>query len=60
MIDALKPCPACGKKEGKLVDRRPARFPYAVVCPACGWTTDWVRIAGVAEKLWNDAKKPGH
>jgi hypothetical protein len=34
----------CGKKQGKLVDRRPARFPYAMVCVACGWTTDWVRI----------------
>jgi hypothetical protein len=32
--------PGCGKKEGKLVDRSPARFPYAVVCGACGWTTD--------------------
>ena len=54
---SLKPCPNCGKKEGKLADRRPARFPYAVICGACGWTTDWVRIAGVAEKLWNEAKK---
>jgi len=55
--DRLKPCPACGKKEGKLVDRRPARFPYAVICGACGWTTDWARIAAVAEKLWNEAKE---
>jgi hypothetical protein len=52
----LKACPNCGKKEGKLTDRRPARFPYAVICGACGWTTDWVRIPGVAEKLWNEAK----
>jgi hypothetical protein len=56
-LSVLKACPNCGKKEGKLADRRPARFLYAVICGACGWTTDWVRIAGVAEKLWNDAKK---
>jgi len=54
----LKPCPHCGKKAGKLADRIPARFPYAVICGACGWTTDWVRIRGVAEKLWNETKKP--
>jgi hypothetical protein len=53
----LKACPACGKKEGKLVDRRPARFPFAVQCGACGWTTESVKIRGVAEKLWNEAKK---
>lgn len=56
-VSPLKPCPSCGKKEGKLADRRPARFPYAVICGACGWTTDWTRIAAVAEKLWNEAKK---
>jgi hypothetical protein len=27
------------------------------VCGACGFTTDWVRLASVAEKLWNEAKK---
>jgi hypothetical protein len=56
---ALNACPNCGKKQGKLADRRPARFPYAVICGACGYATDWVRIAAVAEKLWNEAKKPG-
>jgi hypothetical protein len=56
-MSALKPCPNCGKREGKLADRRPARFPYAVICTACGFTTDWTRLAGVAEKLWNEAKK---
>src|ERR1051325_3752466 len=54
---ALNPCPNCGKRGGKLADRRPARFPFAVVCSAYGWSTNWVRIAGVAEKLWNEAKK---
>ena len=56
-MSALKPCPACGKKQGKLVDRKPARFPYAVVCGACGFTTDWVRLPGVAEKLGFKAKR---
>jgi len=56
-VSALKACPNCGKKEGKLVDRVPAKFPYAVICGACGFTTDWVRLPGVAEKLWNEAKK---
>ena len=54
----LKACPNYGKKQGKLADRSLARFPYALVCGACGWTTAWVRLPGVAEKLWNEAKKP--
>jgi len=29
-----------------------------VVCGACGWTTDLVRLHVVAVKLWNDAKVP--
>jgi len=29
-MGALKPCPNCGKREGKLANRRPTRFPYAV------------------------------
>ena len=56
VVNSLKPCPACGKKQGKLADRRPARFPYAVICGGCGWATAWVRMAAVAEKLWNVAK----
>ena len=47
-VNGLKPCPACGRKEGKLVDRRPTRFPYAVICRGCGWSTDFVRISDVA------------
>jgi hypothetical protein len=58
-MTTLKACPACGKKEGKLIDRRPARFPFAVHCGACGWSTDYVKLRGVAEKLWNEAKRPG-
>jgi hypothetical protein len=58
-MTALKPCPKCGKREAKLLDRRPARFPFAVQCGACGWLTDFVKLPGVAEKLWNEAKKPG-
>ena len=56
-MTTLKACPSCGKKEGKLVDRRPARFPYGVICDACGWSTDFVRTPGIAEKLWNEVKK---
>jgi hypothetical protein len=56
-MSALKPCPACSKKEGKRAAGQLARFPYAVVCGACGFTTDWVRLPGVAEKLWNEATK---
>ena len=55
----LKACPACGKKQGKVVERRGARFPFYVHCGACGWITESVKLRGVAEKLWNEAKKPG-
>jgi hypothetical protein len=34
------------------------RFPYFVKCNACGWSTDLVRLPGIAVKLWNDAKRP--
>lgn len=53
----LKGCPACGKDEGKLINRTGARFPFAVTCGACGWSTEHVKLQGVAEKLWNEAKK---
>ena len=55
----LKPCPACRKKQGELVERKGARFPLGVICRACGWATAFVKISGVAEKLWNEAKRPG-
>jgi hypothetical protein len=54
----LKPCPACGKRAGELKHTIAARFPYSVQCKACGWSTDAVRLEGVAVKLWNTAKKP--
>lgn len=57
--DKLKACPACGKKQGELVKLAAARFPFAVKCRACGWSTEYVKLAGVAAKLWNEAKKPG-
>ena len=28
------------KKEGNPNDQRPARFPYSVVCGACGFSTE--------------------
>jgi hypothetical protein len=54
----LKACPACGKKQGEVAENLGARFPFAVQCRACGWSTEYVKLRGVAEKLWNDAKKP--
>jgi hypothetical protein len=53
----LKVCPSCGKKAGELKETElPARFPYRVVCNACGFTTDFVKLPGVAMKLWNEAR----
>jgi hypothetical protein len=54
----LKPCPRCGKKQGELVENMGARFPFYVTCRACGWLTEFVKLRAVAEKLWNEAKKP--
>ena len=57
--DDLKPCPNCGKRAGEVKKSDlPTRFPFYVKCGACGWSTDLVRLAGVAVKLWNDAKVP--
>ena len=52
----LRPCPACGKREGRLKTLLGARLPYSVACRACGWSTDHVRLADVAVQLWNEAK----
>jgi Restriction alleviation protein Lar len=57
--EALKPCPVCGKREGKLIENKPSRFPFRVQCTACGWMTDQVKLAAVAVKLWNEAKREG-
>lgn len=54
----LKACPSCGKKEGRVVERLGARFPYYAACRACGWATESVKLQAIAEKLWNEAKKP--
>jgi ssDNA-binding Zn-finger/Zn-ribbon topoisomerase 1 len=59
VTEDLKPCPNCGKQAGELRKNEwGGRFPYRVQCGACGWTTNSVRLASVAVKLWNDAKKP--
>ena len=55
----LKPCPACGKTNGELVKGDVSRFPYSVQCRACGWATDFVKLPGIAVKLWNEAKRKG-
>lgn len=56
-MTALKPCPKCGKKAGKLVHRPGSRFPYYITCGACGFSTEFVKLKAVAVKLWNEAKK---
>lgn len=54
----LKPCPNCGKQAGELKKSElPTRFPWRVQCGACGFTTEFVRLPGVASKLWNEAKR---
>ena len=52
----LGPCPRCGKREGELINAGAGRFPYRVSCKSCSFMTDRVRTAGVAMKLWNEAK----
>jgi uncharacterized Zn finger protein len=55
----LKPCPACGKREGELKKSEfGSRFPWHVKCKACGCFTEFVTLPGIAAKLWNEAKKP--
>jgi uncharacterized Zn finger protein len=57
--ESLKPCPACGKAAGELIETTAARFPFRVQCRACGWSTDAVKLEAVAVKLWNEAKREG-
>ena len=57
MLQSLKPCPACGKQAGKLIENKGARFPFRVRCGACGWMTDAVKLGAVAVKLWDEAKR---
>jgi len=60
VTDLLRPCPACGKKAGELKrSELPTRFPWRVQCNACGFTTELVKLPGVASKLWNEAKAKG-
>jgi hypothetical protein len=53
---ALGPCPRCGKNTGELVSTGAGRFPFFVTCNACSFMTERVRTAGIAAKLWNEAK----
>jgi uncharacterized Zn finger protein len=55
----LKPCPACGKQAGELIEDKTSRFPFRVKCGACGWMTDSAELVAVAAKLWNEAKREG-
>jgi hypothetical protein len=51
------PCPSCGEHKGEMKERPGARFPYYVVCKACGWfTSPYVKLASVAVKIWRDTK----
>jgi hypothetical protein len=50
----------CVREEGRRSHRAHRRgFQFAVQCHACGWGTEFVKLRGVAEKLWNETKKPG-
>jgi hypothetical protein len=57
--ESLKPCPACGKQAGELVETQPARFPFRVQCRSCRWMTDQLKLEADAMKLWNEAKREG-
>ena len=52
----LGPFPRCGKHEGEFVNAGAGRFPFFVSCKACSFMTARVRTAGIAVKLWNEAK----
>jgi hypothetical protein len=54
----LGPCPSCGKKAGEVIELKTGRFRFYVSCKACPFMTAFVKIRGVAVKLWNEAKKP--
>ena len=56
-VKDLKPCPACGKQAGELIEDKGARFPFRVQCRACSWSTDAVKLEAVAVKLWTEAKR---
>jgi len=53
----LKLCPACGEQGGELRKRQGAHFPHYAHCRECGWTTDFVKLPGIAVKLWNEATR---
>ncbi len=57
--EKLKPCPACGKEAGELIEDEGSRFPFRVRCAACGWITEPVKLRAVAVDQWNDAKRKG-
>ena len=41
------------------MEEKASRFPFRVQCGACGYTTNAVKLAAVAVKLWNEAKGEG-
>jgi hypothetical protein len=45
--------------DGRTIEASAARFPFRVQCRACGYSTDAVKLASVAAKLWNEAKREG-
>jgi hypothetical protein len=54
----LKPtCPHCRESRPEIVDRSPARFPFAVRCKSCGWQTAYVKLRTLAIEIWNDAPR---
>jgi hypothetical protein len=48
-------------RPSSVIHTRPAStygFRSLFQCCACGWLTEYVKLQAVAEKLWNEAKKP--
>jgi len=52
----LKPCASCGKRTGELKITPGAKFPYHIQCSACGFSTEPVKLPGIAVARWTAAK----
>jgi hypothetical protein len=55
--ESLKPCPACGKSAGELIEDKAARFPFWVTCKSCPFMTEPAKLEAVAVKLWNEGER---
>jgi hypothetical protein len=50
------PCPRCRKNAGEVIELKTGKFRFYVSCKACPFMTPFVKLRGVAVKLWNDSK----